>query len=770
MKLFKWLCITGLLLATTACEKDVPGNQNLQQIEFSATLEPLQSGDPNAKVYLHNEEWIYWELGDAISLGSDKCSEPVAATLVNSSPGSDFEDFNGVFVASMPNDSKYFLGLHPKRDENVIVGTSNSETFPTVQIYMPQTQPRRMDGKEDITFAKQVFPMVAWYGGHWDENPGSTPFNLNFHALAGIVRLELFNASGSTATVDNISFQALDDDPAYKEQIWGQFNVRGYKTFSPYVEATNTSNNTVILAAPTTPFAPNSLQTFYLLLPSYDGSIATQYHLRMTVNSDLGSFTKDFKVPVRRNGITNMNALGVTDWASAPTTVGLAGHGTQERPFKIYTVADLVYLRECYNSPGRRINGQEITENTYISLMRSDIELTTSNWNGSSINNFVGHFTDMVHSSSTPGLSANAGITNKSAIPIFENIEAGGVVTDLTVKTDGTVITTTSVTGVSPFCNINRGIIKDCHVRGTVSASESDIAGIAAQNLGGGQIIGSSCEASLTAAYGKSAAGICLHNVASTINGCYATTTITVNAVNAAGICYDNRGRVEDSYFSATIAEGANANWGAIVFENGASGNVKNCYYDGSIVTTGTVAGIVHTMSGAGDSVNYCRMEGSIRGTGAAGVAYNVSNGTLINCYVNSATASVTVTTTAGAQYGGGLVGVLSGGAVENSFVHIIAVSSTTSGPVLGGLVSSVTGGTINNCYSYENSTHTLYGSKSGSPTFTNCYLVNYTQEGVIQQNTPLTSAFATTLTNNKPANGLSWTILPYDDYPSLVQ
>lgn len=762
MKIFKWLCMMGLLLATTACEKE-PIYQNLQKLQFTATVEPLQSNDPNAKVYLHNEEWIYWELGDRISLGSNKTNTeatPPDADLVNSSPGGDFDHFNGVFISSQPDGSCYFLGLHPYSTNNIIKGSgldngvSGAEFFSKIVIDLPATQPRRMGDKEDITFAKQVFPMVAWYGDEWDSPEHA--FNLNFHALGGIVRLELFNASGVTADVDDITFTVIEDAYNDNAQLCGKFNVNDYNTNFPYLTRTESpiTSKTITLEGPTMPFEPDDLKTFYLVLPSMSGALTTKYHLRMTVTSDQGTFSKDFKVPIRRNGITNMNALGVTDWNAAPTTVGLAGHGTKERPFKIYTVADLVYLRDCYNSVGRKINGQPITKDTYISLMRSDIELTPSNWSGSSIIDFLGHFTDAEHE------PVNPGITNKSNIALFENIQDSGFVTGIVVKTDGTTLTTTSATGVSPFCNINRGIIRNCIVRGTVSASSSDLAGLVGQNLDGGQIIACACEASLTAS--GNVAGICLHNVSSvghesTINECHTINTLTMSATRAAGICYDNRGLLKDSYFSATIAAGA-SNWGGIVYENGTGGRTRNCYNSGTITTTGTVGGIAHTVSG--DSVNYCRLEGPLNGIQVGGIAYTVTGGTVINCYANNASASVTVNTTGGTQYGAGLVGTLSGGKVENSFVRNVSISATSSGPTLGGLIGNVTGGTVNNCYAYETYTHTFYGSKSGG-TLNYCYLVNYNQTDVTRVNTPLDASFASDLNGHKPTGGYTWSGIP---------
>ena len=114
MKLSKWLCIMGLLLLTAACEKeDFP--KNLKSMQFNSSIEALTSSD-NSKVFLYKEQWVFWELGDQISIGSDlSTGTPQVGDLVNASPGTDFENFNGVFIAPLPEGSKYFVGLHPQR-------------------------------------------------------------------------------------------------------------------------------------------------------------------------------------------------------------------------------------------------------------------------------------------------------------------------------------------------------------------------------------------------------------------------------------------------------------------------------------------------------------------------------------------------------------------------------------------------------------------------------------------------------------------------------
>lgn len=759
MKLSKWLCIMGLLLLTAACEKeDFP--KNLKSMQFNSSIEALTSSD-NSKVFLYKEQWVFWELGDQISIGSDlSTGTPQVGDLVNASPGTDFENFNGVFIAPLPEGSKYFVGLHPQRAANVIRGNPDNNTFADVKIDLRAEQPRTPYGgtDEDLTFARKVFPMSAWIGDPWNaEHPN--PYQLDFHALGGIVRIQLYNISGSDATIKNIQFVSRDGSgvpgagsgsgyTGGNLQLNGLFDVKNYKTATPWLvptepTTTDDAKKTITLtfgdglAFNSSSAGEGDIKTFYLVLPALgDNNFSTVYKLQMTINATVGgtpkTFTKNFNVSVRRRGITNMRALGVNSWATPTVTTGLAGNGTADRPFKIYTLADMQYLRNHYNGD-RKLNGQPITENTHIVLMRSDIVLNETNWT-SGIQNFIGVFDDSTHASSTPG------IKNISHVPIFMEILAGGHVRHLTVKTENTHISTSSTTGVSPFCNVNRGRIELCVIKGSAYANFADIAGIAGQNLSGGVISACACEASLSSnGNNHRVAGICLNNSGvdasdnpSTIKECYATGSLTVNADEAAGICYGNNSGavVKDCYFSATIS--GNAKWGGVVFHN--SGTVNHCYTSNatSLTTTSTVGGIVHTLDNG--IVNDCWLEGSVKGSSAGGVIYQVIGGKVINSYTNGV---LTITSTSGVS--AGLVATLSGaGKVHNCYVYDINII----GPTKGGLIGTISGGEVINCYAYETSARNFYNSKT-SGTLDRCYVVDPVSDQANVTNVTETNATA---------------------------
>ena len=736
MKYLTFSFLVAMLLLFSSCTPEIP---DMRQYSFNATLEQPTSEDNNGqKVYLDNERWVYWEVDDEINLCGDGTSVK-KARLINT----DNEHFNGVFVASFEWGASYFLGLHPYSASNEITNTGGSNF--SARISLPAEQPRRTDERGDLTFDKQVYPMVAWYGG-----ASETP-DLDFHALGSIVRLNIFNNTGSATTLNSIEITSRDG-----KQLSGLFDVHNYKTEDPYLTAAanTTANQKVTLTCGSgLNFGTGNLYTFYLVLPALAGrGDSTIYNLTMTVNSVAGTFTKNFTVKTRRTGMTNMKAMGINAWGAGDGTVGLSGCGTESRPFKVYDIADLQYLRSCYNAAvppdTRTINGQPITPDTYITLMRTDITLTTSNWT-EGIQHFVGHLTDATNRSN-PGIT-----TTCQDAPLFESIDQGGVVEGITLKSAATFSLSEAV---SPFCTTNSGVIRNC-VLTTVPGSSAknrtlfaDFAGLCVTNSG--TIEGCRFQGSAEIGSGKNFAAICLTNNGE-ITGCQTSSiALTFNATGstAAGICYTNgnNGTVRDSYFAADIVNSA-VDWAGIVFDN--SGTVEHCYLSatGHIYTTKTVAGIVMNNTADG-KVDYCWLAGPLRGVNAAGIVQNLSGGQVINCF-NSGNAMITVTS--GTSVCGGLVGTMSGGSIENSYVDDITLISQQVGASVGAIVATASSGTVNNCYASDAS-HTFYGTNSGA-TLTHCYLVEGTQTGTTREEPTAYETLQSNLNTYKPSGGKGW-------------
>lgn len=746
---FIFMSLLFAVLFLSSCEKEKEGNGSFT---FNASIENLSTDDPAAKVNLVDEQWIYWELGDNISIASDQSSSQELATLTNTG-GPNYPDFNGTFISELPWSSKYFLGLFPYSEHNVISGSPNSKNF-SASIELPAVQPLR----NDITFARKVFPMVAWYGGHWDENPGSVAYNLDFQSLAGIVRLQFLNTSSDVSNVKEVRVTSTDG-----KQLKGMFNVSGYNTFAPYlVPAGSSGDNTVTLSCGDEgrPFGTDTLISFYLVLPTFDPSVDANKTYALTVeieNMNGKVCTRNLTARVRRSGITYMRALEVTNWTSGTTMVRLSGNGTAERPFRIYSAADLVYLRDCYNSSAspRTINNIPITANTHIWLMRSDIELNSTNWN-LGIQNFIGHFEDNSNSS-------NPGITSTSNHPLFESVDAGGTVERITLKAE---VSYNGASAFSPFCITNRGTLKDCiltyrpaNTLGVISSSFADLAGICVTN-NGGTIAACRNEANLSAS-GHNIGVICLTNMNhGVVKECELNTPFTVSRASCVGgIVYDNQAdcTVRDCYYAVSTTS-STSRWGGIVYQN--RGTVEHCYINNTIVTSLSLGGIVNKQLGG--VINYCDCRAQLHSPNVGGIVDTISGGKIINCFVSNVNAQIvhTTSTSAPRRSAGGIAAYLLAGSIWNSYVYIPHITTQGSDGVVGGLVGTYNSGSVINCYCYETSAGTpLFFGSYPPGTYAPCYLVGGTQAGITSVTTSeaVTDAFVSTLNSGKPAGGKGW-------------
>lgn len=753
-KAFITIAFVLAMVGFSACEEELVHNQ----FSFNATVEGLSTTD-DSKVYLLDEQWIYWELGDRISIGSDSHTGNYIGDLINTG-APDWEGFNGVFITELPWDSKYFVGLFPYSENNVISkagGAGNSTGF-SAQIDLPSVQPFRTssagghDG--DHTFNRNIYPMVALYDGHWDDDSGSVAYNLDFHSLAGIVRLQFYDATGSNnKKIRRVTVTSAD------KQLCGLFNVQGLYTAQPYLAATNnSSNHTITLDCGEDDRDFDSILSFYLVLPALGNSgVTTSYALSVTLETTDGeTCTKNItSVPVRRTGIAYMRALGIDSWTpSVSASQYLVGNGTKERPFKIYTATDLIYLRNCYNADTavgtpRTINGRPITGHTYIRIMRTDIALTNSNWT-TGISNFVGHMTDV--SNSVLNLP---GISNNSTYPLFASIKAGGVVEGITVKS--AIPSYTGVGNFSPFCVENHGTLRDCVLSSTSSvvSTSASLAGIVVRNRSTGVVEGCHCDGSLSAD-GYAVGGVCLQNEG-TVTGCFVNTLAVPAAATVGGIVHSNTGTVTDCYFASRITSGS-SNWGGIVYQN--HGTVEHCYISNTIVTSLSLGGIVNKQLGG--VINYCDCRAQLQSPNVGGIVDTISGGKIINCFVSDVNAQIVHTTsTAPRRSAGGIAAYQLGGSIENSYVYIPHITTQGSDGVVGGTVGTYTSGIVNNVYCYETSAGTpLFFGATPSVTFSTCYLVGGSQPGVVTSvstSEATSDSFVSTLNSGVPTGGKNW-------------
>ena len=674
------------LAVLSSCEKE-------KKLSFGVEME--QPSDPDSKTYLgHAEEWMYWENGDDMycwvkgySDVSNHGKQGFDLASGHQSLTATFVSDDAATIAESDNDKEVFA-IYPKASYGSLDNSGNGT------LIFPAVQPYRNDAQHpDSSFGRGCMPMVAYGAGGLKEG-------LYFHVVAGMLRIQLFSSAAvGDKVISQIKFTEISDSP---QPISGAFTINGIKTYRPYLSGGDPSNNTITISGINQTVGSNKLLTFYLPLPAVGGPTAyTRYKLKMEVlTSNNKYYTKKLEADIHRRNITFLRAVDLSKWEDAPsdgtttglTDVHLVGSGTKDRPFEIYSSAELIQVRDAFNN-GSTINGQPITSNTYFQISRSDIKLTTTNW-GRGIADFTGH---MYFASNQ---AVYAGITNESNVPIFESIGLYGVVERLNVKGSHPY---TGSGDFSPFCAVNNGTIIDCHNQCAVTAQYSqNLAGICVTN--NGTIKGGANEANLisTAQNGGNVAGVCLTNNG-TIQGNFTLSSALPKGNNVAGICFTNTstGIVKDCQLSANAYQlNATGNWGGIVFNN--QGTIDNSVSSGTVIftTTGSIGGIANTNTGIikNCSNRITRIEGKSGSTG--GICATMSAGRIYNCF---SAASATVVgyqraTSASAEYGGnagGIVGMLTGGYVVNCYNRSTVSNATNS----GGIVGAISFGFIANCY-----------------------------------------------------------------------
>lgn len=699
------LMVVMLLLTVVSCKKD---EVKLQYIGGIIERAPDQDG---SKIYLSdNERWLRWEKGDQIYVWSSSTEKGIYNLIDDS-----HQELEGTFESDNTGVTAN-TALYAFYPSSLYV-SGNASGFnlklPRCHVYRDyyeSTNPN-FTIDPDYSFGRGAMPMVA-------HRRASVDSALFFHSVAGIMRFQLFGGSGLTTefTIDSIQFEEQT------KRLSGSFSISGdvIRDNQPFLTSVSDpstdggkfvsitgANNTSITK--TIGGSTNNLFTFYLPLPAVGypygiGTHDTTYNLKMHVFGKQGSvrkyYVRTLQVTIKRLSITMMPALEIntlsdgSDGDGSDGDVRLVGCGTEDRPFQIYDINQLVYLRDCMNSVTHHINGLDFTSTTpYIKICRSDISLDNSNWTTGFVD-----FNGYMYFSSSAG--EHGGIKNESDHPLFESINATGSAVGVYVKGDKTFSSGSG--NFSPLCGTNNGTMTDCHnLCNVTSETGHNLAGLCVTN--NGTITGGANAANLNSPTGN-VAGICYTN-AGTLQGNFSLSSAVPVGANIAGICYSNgaSAQVRNCQVSADILPRieSTGHWGVVVFEN--SGTVDNCRAVGTIVfsTTGSAGGIVNTNNGG--SVNNCSLNIDLYGGNGSvgGIVAVMNGGDVLNCYVNAADHNINGkpygSESPQATYAGGIVGKLHGGTVKNCFSRCSVIGAVKSGTVLGSIDNSAT---IENCWS----------------------------------------------------------------------
>lgn len=733
--------------------------------EFAASMDLLKSYDEDStgsKVLLyHEEEWTRWEQDDELTIFAlDDDYKSMASLGSARFEYHEGEAYNkGTFRIPEGGDginaaAKHYFAVFPA----AFAPASIAANTPTINLghtvtYRANDSPSDNQhpdnsnaGNGDHSFGASMFPMVGYH-----HDGGRTGMDsLRFHTVAGIMRIQVWRpASLSAYTIKDIKLTSIGNasgaqNLSYAYKLSGSFNVQRYRDNNPYVQSAFCDANSSGDASVTYQMADSDnprtiggangkLWTFYIPLPAQGTAKdqTTHYMLRMTLhlhNATQGDryFHKGIKVDIHRQNITMMPAISIDEsdvqlstsatWPAGGTAtngeVCIVGNGTIDRPFRIYTGAELDRVRQAFTSSSPSINGIPVTENTYFKVVRSDIRLmpTQASYDAldaakkkgavvwtEGIRNFKGNM-EFKSASTTRG-----GIINMSTTPLFESISEEGTVERMQIR--GNVTYNTGGNVFSPLCKTNNGTMIDCHVKDTITSTNGkNIAALCVTN--NGTIVGGANEAPLTTNADVSG---CVWENNGMLQGSFSLSSAVPVGNNIAGICMHNYGRMQFCQVESNISPNSQGNWGIIAFYNHAYednngvtryGIVDRCISSGSVVftTTGSIGGIVHTNEGiVKNSSNKVTLRGASGAVG--GIVSVMTGGEVYNCDAEGnhwIDGNGGISVTLRATYAGGIVGHLEGGAIRNSYNHCRVDGAIKSGGIVG---SFDEGSVIENCW-----------------------------------------------------------------------
>ena len=289
----------------------------------------------------------------------------------------------------------------------------------------------------------------------------------------------------------------------------------------------------------------------------------------------------------------------------------------------------------------------------------------------------------------------------------------------------------------------NKGTIKNCYNKGTISADIIDVGGIVGSNKGmlancynEGTVSGSapkggvagSNDGTITNCYnigtiiGNSTIGGIVGYNSRLITNCYNTAIITSSSGNAGGIAGNNSntsingveytGTIENCYNTGTITGYSAA--GGIAGGNYA-GKIVKSYNEGAITTTeydSNVGGIVGNNEVI---INNCYNSGDVVGKSYTGGITGRNAGTITNCY-NTTTVKSDSETYNRETFIGGITGLNTNeGNISNSY-NIGSITNTSEKvKIYAGGIAGKSEGTVTNCYNTGEITRTTTSSSTST-------------------------------------------------------
>ena len=369
------------------------------------------------------------------------------------------------------------------------------------------------------------------------------------------------------------------------------------------------------------------------------------------------------------------------------STTSFEGEGTEESPYLIKSLDDLVYLSDCVNNSENLVYGSTLKHASEFrgQYFRVENDIDMGNYRFTPIGSsyyyrFGGTFDG--NGKTISGLYVNTGSSGYAGL--FGRCDTTSVIKNITMSSP--YVTTTGYYA-GAIAGYSYGSISNCHITGATIDNEgyTGSGGITALVI---DISDCSVTNSTITGTGGYAAGVA-GQVNGTISNCYVTNT-TINA-----------GGLSSSYPSGGVA-------GSLYY-----GNAENCYFAGTVDGTSTTGLYLGGIAGNcyHGSISKCFSTGNVLGYYSTAIVGGV---------VGSLTGSVSNSYSTGRVYGyasyysGGITGYVNSYTSDNTTVQSSLTNCYTASPVTA------------ETYLYDGSTERRealgYIADGTSPEITNIY------------------------------------------------
>jgi len=408
------------------------------QTRLTATTE---SGDPETRTVLTpagtGMSQVLWSENDQLDVFMDGRTTPVLFNLVEGA-GTKTATFHGEGEASR------YIAFYP---HSMAPSMGSGET---IRFTLPATQ-----NYAEGTFASGAFPMTAVAGSN----------DLQFHNVCSVLRISMKGHN----EVTRIVFRSNDSSV----KVRGKATVSLSDPSNPVLQLSSDSCDSLVLSVPNVKLTESEDTHFFLVLPpqTYKGGFSVRIYtgeryMDKVVKSD---FT------MRRSRLHKAESFVFAPNGFDNSTY-LEGSGTEEAPFRIDSIGDLILMRDAVNTEGGTIacaDGNEVTAASAYYLLTSDIDLSDvcsrkskKSWTpiGDYANNglvFSGVFDGGGH------VISNLFIDNPNRLyqGLFGRID--GSMRNLTVEGE---VNGNNYTGLlTGYYYSSAGIMENCLARGTVT-------------------------------------------------------------------------------------------------------------------------------------------------------------------------------------------------------------------------------------------------------------------------------------------------------------